>query len=324
MTACCEWQIPREIRKPGHLDTIRPSGYTPLLLSPTGFSARCTLTSHLSATRRASRANDQLFAPGCALMLLHLMADVIPISVPFESPDADTSETPLCDRMLQRRLRNSQMMAAVLLIPGLPIIGLCALLVRLTSRGNPIYRQERVGLRGEVFTLYKIRSMTLNAEAGTGPVWAQKGDPRVTLIGRFLRFTHLDELPQLFNILRGEMCINGPRPERPEFVEELARQIPRYTERLQVHPGVTGLAQVRAPADSDLQTVRNKLSLDLAYIRSLGRERAFDFRILCATVLKMVGLPQKLAAKVFGLLSVAPVEIPSAVPATEMPRREAA
>ena len=102
---------------------------------------------------------------------------------------------------------------------------------------------------------------------GTGAVWAQQGDPRVTFVGRILRFTHLDELPQLFNILKGDMCINGPRPERPEFVQELIQQIPRYDERLLLHPGVTGLAQVRAPADSDLQTVRNKLTLDLAYVK---------------------------------------------------------
>ncbi len=223
---------------------------------------------------------------------------------------------------LGRRLRNSRIMAAFLLIPGLPIIALCAILVRLTSKGNPFYKQERVGLNGETFTLYKIRSMVIDAEDSTGAIWAQSGDPRVTSIGRFLRFTHLDELPQLFNILKGEMCINGPRPERPEFVCDLEKMVPRYTERLALHPGVTGLAQVLAPADRDLQTVRNKLSLDLAYIENLATERALDLRILCATVCKMVAIPQWIAARLFGLKKIDPVQIPQR--ATVAPARKAA
>lgn len=229
------------------------------------------------------------------------------ISIADHSRGSD--ETRVADAVLSRRLRNSQIMAGILLIPGLPIILLCALLVRLTSKGSPIYAQERVGFRGRVFTIYKIRTMRLDAEKGTGPVWASKRDPRVTLIGRFLRFTHLDELPQLFNIVRGDMCINGPRPERPEFVEDLVTKIPRYAERLSLHPGVTGLAQVRAPADSDLHTVRRKLSLDLAYIQNLGDQSAFDLRILCATVLKMGGFPRAWVSRWFRLDRVRPVEL---------------
>jgi len=223
---------------------------------------------------------------------------------------------------LGRRLRNSRIMAALLLIPALPIIGVCAVLVRLTSKGNPFYKQERVGLHGETFTLYKIRSMVIDAEGSTGAIWAQSGDPRVTSIGRFLRFTHLDELPQLFNILKGDMCINGPRPERPEFVCDLVKMVPRYEERLSLHPGVTGLAQVLAPADQDLQTVRNKLSLDLAYIANLSTERALDLRILCATVCKMVGVPQRIAARLFGLNRIDRVLVPQR--ATAEPARKAA
>lgn len=225
-------------------------------------------------------------------------------------------------RLLRRRLRNSQIIAAVLLLPALPIIGLCALLVRLTSRGNPFYAQERVGLSGRTFTLYKVRSMVIDAESTTGAVWAKEGDPRVTAVGRFLRFTHLDELPQLFNILKGDMCINGPRPERPEFVTELAKAVPRYEERLKLHPGVTGLAQVQAPADSDLQTVRNKLSLDLAYIESLQTERGLDLRILVATVLKMLAVPQGLATRLLGLNRIERVVIPGREKTT--PSRKAA
>jgi lipopolysaccharide/colanic/teichoic acid biosynthesis glycosyltransferase len=235
------------------------------------------------------------------------MANILPMPGSVSAPDARQAAG-ISDALLRKRLRNSQLMAALLLIPGLPIIALCVIAVRLTSKGSAIYSQERVGLDGQVFTIYKVRSMTVNAEAGTGAVWAQAGDPRVTFVGRILRFTHLDELPQLFNILKGDMCINGPRPERPEFVSELAGKIPRYTERLMLHPGVTGLAQVRAPADSDLQTVRNKLTLDLAYVRNLDKP-AFDFRILCATVLKMAGVPRTMAASMFGLNSIQPVSI---------------
>lgn len=249
------------------------------------------------------------------------MANILPMpGTAIAAPNAREAAG-ISDALLRKRLRNSRLMAAVMLIPGLPIIALCALAVRLTSRGNAIYRQERVGLDGEVFTIYKIRSMTVNAEAGTGAVWAQAGDPRVTFVGRILRFTHLDELPQLFNILKGDMCINGPRPERPEFVTDLAQRIPRYTERLLLHPGVTGLAQVRAPADSDLQTVRNKLSLDLAYVQNLENQRLFDFRILCATVLKMAGIPRDFAARLFALDRIAKVDIEST--ATEQERKAA-
>lgn len=237
------------------------------------------------------------------------MANIIPMPG-LATPAHDARQAAgITDALLSKRLRNSRLMAAILLIPGLPIIVCSALLVRLTSKGNPIYKQERVGLDGRVFTIYKVRSMTVNAEAGTGAVWAQQGDPRVTFVGRILRFTHLDELPQLFNILKGDMCINGPRPERPEFVADLSERIPRYTERLLLHPGVTGLAQVRAPADSDLQTVRNKLTLDLAYVQNLGKQTAFDFRILCATVLKMAGVPRAITAGIFGLDRIDPVSI---------------
>lgn len=237
------------------------------------------------------------------------MANILPMPGLATAPSDARQTAGITDALLNRRLRASRLMAACLLIPGLPVIGACVLLVRLTSRGGAIYKQERVGLDGRIFTIYKIRSMTVDAEKGTGAVWAQAGDPRVTFVGRILRFTHLDELPQLFNILKGDMCINGPRPERPEFVTDLAERVPRYTERLLLHPGVTGLAQVRAPADSDLQTVRNKLSLDLAYVENLDSQSMFDFRILCATVLKMAGLPRDFAARMFGLDRIAKVNI---------------
>src|SRR5262245_45504499 len=180
-------------------------------------------------------------------------------------------------------------LAIVLLIPGLPLLGLLIALVRLTSRGPGIYAQARVGKGGCVFTMYKLRSMRIDAESGTGPVWSSAGsDSRVTPMGYWLRRLHLDELPQLFNVLRGEMSLVGPRPERPEFVKVLALQIPNYLDRLLVLPGVTGLAQVNLPPDTDLDSVRRKLALDREYICESGI--LLDLRIIFCTILRVVGL----------------------------------
>jgi len=175
-----------------------------------------------------------------------------------------------------------RLLAAILLIPGLPVIGLTVLLVRLTSRGRGIYRQTRLGKDGQVFSVYKIRTMKHNAEARTGPVWTQVNDPRITPIGRVLRRLHLDEFPQLFNVLRGEMSLIGPRPERPEFVDVLAEAIPGYESRLVVPPGITGLAQVNLDPDTDLNSVRRKLTLDLEYIQHAGP--LLDVRIFLCTL----------------------------------------
>jgi lipopolysaccharide/colanic/teichoic acid biosynthesis glycosyltransferase len=178
--------------------------------------------------------------------------------------------------------------AAVLLIPGLPLIGLLVVLVRMTSRGPGIYRQARVGKDRRLFMMNKIRTMGIDAEDGTGAVWTRACDPRVTRLGRLLRKLHLDELPQLFNVLRGEMSLIGPRPERPEFVGVLAENIPDYLDRLTVRPGVTGLAQINLDPDTDLESVRRKLVLDLEYIHHAGF--FLDVRILLCTSLRLVGL----------------------------------
>ena len=181
-----------------------------------------------------------------------------------------------------------RVVAAVLLIPGLPLIGLLVVLVRLTSRGPGIYRQARVGKDRRLFMMNKIRTMRIDAEDGTGAVWTRTGDPRVTRLGRLLRKLHLDELPQLFNVLRGEMSLIGPRPERPEFVAVLAESIPHYLDRLQVRPGITGLAQINLDPDTDLESVRCKLVLDLEYIHRAGF--FLDVRMLLCTSLRLVGL----------------------------------
>ena len=179
--------------------------------------------------------------------------------------------------------------AALLLIPGVPMIGMLVVLVRLTSRGPGVYCQVRVGRGGRVFTMYKLRSMRVDAESRSGPTWAAPGkDPRVTWLGYWLRKLHLDELPQLFNVLRGEMSLIGPRPERPEFVDVLGRYIPEYHDRHTVAPGITGLAQINLAPDTDLDSVRRKVALDLEYIRTASL--TLDCRMFLCTLLRMLGL----------------------------------
>lgn len=192
-----------------------------------------------------------------------------------------------------------RMAAAVLLLPALPIIGLLVLLVRLTSRGPGIYRQTRVGLNGKTFTMYKLRTMRLDAEAATGPVWTVERDPRITPVGLLLRRLHLDEFPQLFNVLKGEMALIGPRPERPEFTMLLAGEIPGYLDRLAVRPGITGLAQVNLPPDTGIESVRRKLVLDLEYV-ARGNCR-LDLRIFTATFLRLFHLRTALLLRLMRL-----------------------
>ena len=180
------------------------------------------------------------------------------------------------------------MAALALLVLGGPLILVLAALVKLTSRGPAFYTQKRLGRHGTSFTIYKLRTMVDRCESLTGPRWSLPGDPRVTGLGRFLRASHLDELPQLLNVLRGDMSLIGPRPERPEFVPELEKALPGYWQRLTVRPGVTGLAQVQLPPDSDVTSVRRKLAHDLYYIERLGPW--LDLRILLCTALYAVGV----------------------------------
>ncbi len=192
------------------------------------------------------------------------------------------------------------LIAAALTPLVLPVICLLAGLVRLTSRGPGFYGQTRVGKSGKHFRLWKLRTMRADAESRTGPVWTEENDPRITPLGRLLRKLHLDELPQLLNVLAGQMTLIGPRPERPEFTQHLARSIPGYLDRIQVLPGITGLSQINLPPDTDLDSVRRKLVLDRLYIESA--DLWFDLRIMLCTGLKMLGLPGLTVAKYLGLL----------------------
>lgn len=200
--------------------------------------------------------------------------------------------------------------ALMLLLMISPLMLLIALAVKLDSpKGGVLYRQERVGLErrretnagngsaesrdrrtrrghGQVFLIYKFRTMVPEAEKLTGPVWASERDPRVTRVGRVLRRLRLDELPQLLNVLCGQMRLIGPRPERPLFVEELREQIPDYTHRLKVHPGITGLAQVEREYDGSVTDVRKKVQYDLFYVRH--RSRLLDIKIMLRTIIVMI------------------------------------
>jgi sugar transferase (PEP-CTERM system associated) len=159
-------------------------------------------------------------------------------------------------------------LAGILL--SLPLMALAAIAIKLESSGPVLYRQPRLGQNGCVFILNKFRSMRQDAEKETGPVWATQQDSRITRVGGFLRRTRLDELPQLFNVLFGHMSFIGPRPERPEFVSELQKQIPYYIERLAVKPGITGWAQVRYRYGSSVEDAVEKLQYDLYYIKNLS------------------------------------------------------
>lgn len=206
--------------------------------------------------------------------------------------------------------------ALVGLVCLLPLFGLVGIAIKLDSPGPIFFKQERVGINrrrrdrrenpdsllvsrrerddrrvensyGRPFMVYKFRTMVTDAEKRCGPIWATKNDPRVTMVGRFLRKTRIDELPQLLNVLRGEMSMVGPRPERPFFIQKLTTEIDCYTRRLEVLPGITGLAQVEGGYDATVEDVRAKVNYDLQYIRSAGIRK--DLTIMIRTISVVLG-----------------------------------
>jgi lipopolysaccharide/colanic/teichoic acid biosynthesis glycosyltransferase len=173
------------------------------------------------------------------------------------------------------------------LVIFLPVLAIIGLIIKFTSKGPVFYVQERVGKDGRPFGIIKLRTMVSDAEASTGPVWACANDPRITPFGRFLRKSHLDEVPQLINVIKGEMSIVGPRPERPLFVDKFKSQIPSYAERLRVKPGITGLAQVCHKYDETLKDVRRKVAYDLLYIQRMCL--MVDVAIVFLTMRRLTG-----------------------------------
>lgn len=169
------------------------------------------------------------------------------------------------------------------LLIAAPVLLFAGILIRLTSPGQVIYKQERIGKNGKLFRIYKLRTMLVDAEKETGAIWAKKDDPRITPVGSILRKTHIDEIPQLINVLKGEMSIVGPRPERPEMVRDLKNLILDYEKRLLITPGITGLAQVWHKYDESIADVKKKVKYDLLYIRKMCWW--VDLRILAQTFL---------------------------------------
>jgi exopolysaccharide biosynthesis polyprenyl glycosylphosphotransferase len=170
----------------------------------------------------------------------------------------------------------------IILIVTLPINILTALAIKLDTRGPVFYKQSRAGMNGIEFNIIKFRSMKRDAEKYTGPVWSQKNDPRITRVGKVIRQVRIDEIPQMFNILKGEMSLVGPRPERPFFVEKLSEEIPIYKKRLKVRPGVTGWAQVKHKYDENIEDVKTKLRYDLFYIENMSLR--LDLKIIFRTI----------------------------------------
>jgi sugar transferase (PEP-CTERM system associated) len=176
----------------------------------------------------------------------------------------------------------SMLLALALSLVTLPLIPFIALLIKLGSPGPLLYRQKRVGLRSQVFDCFKFRTMRPDAEADTGPTWANDEDPRITSVGKFLRRTRLDEIPQIWNVLRGDMAFVGPRPERPEFVTKLNEHIPYYYVRHSVRPGITGWAQINYGYGASVEEAKEKLRFDLYYIRNVSV--MLDFLIVFYTI----------------------------------------
>ncbi len=184
------------------------------------------------------------------------------------------------------------------LLIAAPVLIVTGIAIKITSSGPVFYTQVRVGKDGRLFNIIKFRTMRSDAESQTGPVWTKKNDSRITTIGRFLRRTHIDELPQLINVLKGDMATIGPRPERPHFVDMLNNEIHGYTRRLAVKPGITGLAQCYCKYDETITDVRRKLRYDVLYIKN--RCWRLDMQIIWRTLsISLLGEEHQIPRKLF-------------------------
>lgn len=179
-------------------------------------------------------------------------------------------------------------LGSIALVLALPVFAVCAVIIKLSSRGPVFFAQTRAGKGGKPFTMYKFRTMRRGAEDKSGAVWAGERDPRVVPTCRWMRRSHVDELPQIINVIKGDMSLVGPRPERPEILAELEKTYPDVKKRLAVRPGITGLAQIRNGYDTDVNAFRHKLEADLEYIDSVVKNRRWgrELRIMAATLKK--------------------------------------
>ena len=200
---------------------------------------------------------------------------------------------------VQHKFFFSRILATMLFVVALPIIGMAIILIRVSSRGKGIFKQQRVGLNGKCFTLYKIRTMTVNAEKETGPIWSPREDHRITKVGKILRSSHIDELPQLWNVITGDMTLIGPRPERPVIAQKLSMQIPGYMNRFKIRPGITGLAQINLPPDESIFCVQRKLLLDRQYAEKSNIN--LDLRIYLCTLVRFLGIRSTTITKLLGV-----------------------
>jgi exopolysaccharide biosynthesis polyprenyl glycosylphosphotransferase len=218
---------------------------------------------------------------------------IVPDLYEILSGQARTSQiygVPLIDIMPQlmpeweKRLKRiiDILVSLFILIITFPVSIITALAIKIDSPGSAFFRQERCGIEGITFKMMKFRSMHHDAEKNSGPIWSTKNDPRITRIGKFIRKVRIDEIPQMVNVLKGEMSLVGPRPERPYFVEMLAKEIPYYKRRLKVRPGITGWAQVKHKYDESIEDVKIKLRYDLFYIENMSLR--MDFKILFRTI----------------------------------------
>jgi len=218
---------------------------------------------------------------------------IVPDLYEILSGQARTSQIygiPLIDIMPQlmpeweKRLKRilDVLISFIILTVSFPVVILAAIAIKLDSKGPVFFTQERCGMNGELFKMIKFRSMFVDAEKRTGPVWSIKDDPRITRAGKILRKLRIDEIPQMINVLKGEMSMVGPRPERPFFVEKLAEEIPYYKRRLKVRPGITGWAQVKHKYDENIEDVKVKLRYDLFYIENMSLR--MDFKIIFRTI----------------------------------------
>jgi putative colanic acid biosynthesis UDP-glucose lipid carrier transferase len=208
-------------------------------------------------------------------MLNHSVAEIVGL------PVVSLTETPMSGPNRIAKAIEDRLLTTLLLIPALPLMGLIAIAIRISSPGPILYRQNRVTWYGERFEMLKFRTMPVDTEARTGPVWSRPSENRATAFGSFLRRLSLDELPQLFNVLRGDMSLVGPRPERPEFVEQFRREIPGYMQKHLVKGGITGWAQIHDLRGST--DLARRIEYDLFYIENWSVW--FDLRILAVTVM---------------------------------------